>query len=174
VAHPSIPVVVLTGTVGAGKTTVAFEMSAQLASRDIPHAVVDLDALSYVYPRPPDDPFGRQVALANLAAVWTNDRRAGAERLILVRVVEDTSDLDALRSAIPGAAITVCRVLASAAVVDQRIRHREAGSGLDWHLRRAPELDAILDSAAVEDLCVDNNRRPVHEVAQEVLHRIGW
>jgi Ni2+-binding GTPase involved in maturation of urease and hydrogenase len=40
-----VPVLVVTGPVGVGKTSVAEEIFDQLAARDVPHAVVDLDAL---------------------------------------------------------------------------------------------------------------------------------
>jgi len=52
VAPLRVPVAVITGTVGVGKTSVALEMSEILAARAVPHALVDLDALSYVFPRP--------------------------------------------------------------------------------------------------------------------------
>ena len=38
-----VPVLIVTGTVGAGKTSVAGEMFSQLIARDVRHAVVDLD-----------------------------------------------------------------------------------------------------------------------------------
>lgn len=77
--HP-IPVVILTGTIGVGKTSVALEMSEILAARAVRHAPVDLDGLSYVFPRPPDDPYGQRVVLKNLEVVWRNDQQWGAQR----------------------------------------------------------------------------------------------
>ncbi len=170
----SVPVVILTGTVGVGKTSVALEMSDILAARAVRHALIDLDALSYVFPRPSDDPYGQRMALENLEAVWRNYERFGAQRLILVRVVESETELDLYRAAITGADITVCRVLASAGQSAMRIRVREIGSGLAWHLRRSVELDALLDKAAVEDFSVRHDDRGIREVAQEVVHRLGW
>ena len=41
----AVPVLVLTGTVGAGKSTVAAAINDVLAERHIPNAAVDLDAL---------------------------------------------------------------------------------------------------------------------------------
>ncbi|MGH2350730.1 MAG: hypothetical protein ACRDJN_03840 [Chloroflexota bacterium] len=88
VAAPRVPVLLLTGPVRAGKTSVAGEVSARLEQASIPHAVVDMDALRWCYPHPPDDPFGdEQVGLPNLAAVWSNFRAAGATRLVLAHVV---------------------------------------------------------------------------------------
>ncbi len=149
-------------------------MSEILAARAVRHALVDLDALSYVFPRPPVDPYGQRVALKNLQVVWRNDQRWGAQRLILVRVVESKSEVDLYRAAIPGADITVCRILASAPQTASRIRAREIGSLLYRHLRRSVELDELLDSAAVEDVSVRNDDRGMREVAQDVLHSLGW
>jgi molybdopterin-guanine dinucleotide biosynthesis protein len=169
-----VPVVVLTGTVGSGKSTLLGEMSDVLVERGAPHLALDVDALSYTFPRPDDDPYGQRIADENLAAVWRNAERAGARRALLARVVEDLAELDAYRGAIPGADIVVCRVVASADVVALRLRQREVGSARDWHLRRAPELDAILDRAAVEDVAVANEDRPLRAVATEALAAVGW
>ena len=40
---------IITGTMGAGKTTVLGEASDILALRHIPHAAIDLDALGLAY-----------------------------------------------------------------------------------------------------------------------------
>lgn len=169
-----VPVLLLTGTVGAGKTAVAMEVSEILAERGVAHVALDIDAVSYVFPRPDHDPFGQQVALANLAAVWVNARKAGAERLVLARVIEDRSELDGFRTAVPAARITVCRITAPQPLVQTRLEGREIGSGRDWHLRRSGELSAVLDEARCEDIVVANDGRPVRAVAGEVLDRIGW
>lgn len=169
-----VPVLLLTGTVGAGKTAVAMEVSEILAERGVPHAALDVDALSYVFPRPTDDPFGQQVALANLAAVWANACTAGAERLVLAQVIEQRSELGGFRTAVPGARITVCRIAAPQALVQRRLEEREIGAGRDWHLRRSVELSAVLDEVRCEDLVVDNDGRTIRAVAEEVLDRIGW
>jgi Ni2+-binding GTPase involved in maturation of urease and hydrogenase len=52
--HPTA--VLITGTVGAGKTSVAAAAGSILAEARIPHAVIDLDALTQSWPAPPDDP----------------------------------------------------------------------------------------------------------------------
>jgi hypothetical protein len=53
----SVPVLVVTGPVGVGKTSVSEEIFDQLAARDITHAVVDLDALGLSWPYGEGDPF---------------------------------------------------------------------------------------------------------------------
>jgi deoxyadenosine/deoxycytidine kinase len=49
----SIPGVAITGTIGAGKTAVAEAISNLLTSKELQHALIDLDWLGQVYP-PPD------------------------------------------------------------------------------------------------------------------------
>ncbi len=118
-------------------------------------------------------PYGQAVALENLAAVWATARRRGAERAVLARVVERAADLDGFRAAVPDAEVTVVRLVAPADVVSARLRGRERGAGLDWHLRRAPELAAVLDRSDVPGAVVVNDG-PVRPVAEAVLAAAGW
>jgi len=46
----SVPTLLITGTVGVGKSTVAAEINDQLAVRGIPNAAIDLDALVWQWP----------------------------------------------------------------------------------------------------------------------------
>ena len=45
-----VPVLLLTGTVGSGKTTIALEINDVLAEMQIPNAAIDLDALAAQWP----------------------------------------------------------------------------------------------------------------------------
>jgi adenylylsulfate kinase-like enzyme len=161
-------VLLITGPVGVGKTTVAFEVSELLEAEGIPHAVVDMDGLTWCFPRPPQD------RLRNLAAVWANYRAAGASRLVLARVIETRSQLDAYRAAVPSATIVVVRLKAPLAVLAARIRQREVGSGLARHLSRAAELAELMERERVEDYLVETAGRAVAEIAQEILNRSQW
>ena len=93
---------------------------------------------------------------------------------MIAGVVEHAADIDDYRRAVPGSRVTVCRLTASAATRAARLRAREVGAGLDWHLRRTEELEAILDAARLEDFAVENDARPVRDVAVEVLARADW
>jgi adenylylsulfate kinase-like enzyme len=173
-AVAGVPVVVITGPVGVGKTTVAYEVSALLGRAAVAHALVDLDGLRSCYPAPAGDRFNTALGLRNLAVVWANFRAAGAGRLILVDVVESRDQLDEYRTAVPGAAIVVVRLRAAVGALAERVRRREAGAGLDWHLDRAAELAAQMERDRVEDLVVETDERAAVEVAREVMERIGW
>ena len=168
-----VPLLVISGSLGAGKSTVLSEASDLLAEAGVPHAAINLDALAVMHPRA--DPHGEGLAFANLAAVWPNYAAAGVARLLIARVVEDRADLDRYRAAVPGAQPVVCRVTAPLAVMRERLRIREPGMFLPVALARAEDLDAILDRARIEDFVVDNGPgRAIGDVAREVLERAGW
>lgn len=168
-----MPLLVISGSLGAGKSTVLSEASDLLAEAGISHAAIDLDALAVMHPRA--DPHDERLAFANLAAVWPNYAAGGAARLLIARVVEDRADLDSYRAAVPGAEPVVCRLTAPLAVMRERLRLREPGMFLEAALSRAEELEAILDRTRVEDFAVDNGPgRHITEVAREVLTRAGW
>jgi adenylylsulfate kinase len=167
-----VPVLALSGPVGVGKTTVLYEVHDVLSSHAVPHACIERDALSCSWP--PRGYFNEDAALENLAAVWANFRAAGAGRLVIAGVVERREDLEGYRRAVPGARITVCRLTAPEATRVARLREREQGAGLAWHLERTVELERILDAVRLEDYTVVNEGRPLREIALEVLHRAGW
>jgi predicted kinase len=168
-----VPVLVITGPVGVGKSTIANEAAWLLRQADVPYALVDLDRIEQCWPVPADDPWNERVSHRNLACMWANFRHAGADRLIFVRVLEARSLLRRVAEAVPGAQITVVRLRASLAVLQERIRSREA-SDPDWFLGAATHTAEVFEQVQVEDHLVDNEDRPAAVVAEEVLHRVGW
>lgn len=172
-ASARVPLLIISGSLGTGKTTVLNEASDLLSEAGIAHAAIDLDCLAVMHPR--RDPHGQRLAFANLAAVWPNYAAAGAERLMIARVVEERADLDHYRAAMPGAQPIVCRLTAPLSLMHERLRIRETGMFLEQSLARAAELDEILARAGVEDFAVDNGPgRSVGAVAREVLILAGW
>ena len=169
-----VPVLVLTGPVGVGKTAVAMAVSERLDGAGLPHAMVDLDQLRWVYPVLATDPFRVALGLRNLAAVWANYRAAGAGRLVLADVVESAAGVAGYREAVPGAAILVVRLRAALPILEARLAARETGAGFDWHRRRAAELTVLMERNGVGDLLVETDGRSVDDVAGEVLARAGW
>ena len=169
----AVPVLVITGPVGVGKSTIANEAAWLLRQADVPHALVDLDRIEQCWPVPADDPWNERVSHRNLACMWANFRQAGADRLILARGLHDRSPLQRVTEAVPGAQITVVRLRASLSVLHERIRSREA-SDPSWFLGAATHTAEVFEQAQVEDHLVDNEDRPATVVAEEVLHRVGW
>jgi adenylylsulfate kinase len=171
---PSTPVLVITGPVGVGKTTVAVAISDLLIAANIAHAVVDLDWLRYCHPPPADDRFHTALGLQNLGAIWANYRAAGAGRLILTDVVETRALLAQYQAVIPNAAITVVRLHAALATLHSRLAGREAGASLAWHQRRAAELLGLMEAHPVEDFRVETDAKTAFEIAQEIMTIVQW
>jgi hypothetical protein len=110
----------------------------------------------------------------NLAAVWTNYRAAGADRLIVVDVVETPAARAEYASAVPGAAIQIVRLQASLTTLRQRLEQREVGASLAWHQQRAAELIALMGERRVEDFLIDTEAKSIPQIADEILNRVGW
>ena len=170
----AIPVLVVTGPVGVGKSTVSGAASDVLSDRGLPHGVVEMDCLRHSHPSPPADRFHMALGFRNLAAVAANFRAAGAERLILVDIVETRAQIADYRSAIPGAEVIVVGLRGSLASIHARLAGRESGPDLEWHRARAAELIGQWAASPVEDYEVDTEGRTPHEVALAVLAGCGW
>lgn len=170
-----IPVIVVTGTVGAGKSTVAGTISDLLAERGVLNAMIDQDALRMVRPTPPGDRFGARLGYRNLAAIWPNLRDAGIRCATIADVVEDRAQsLADYARAMPGAAITIVRLDVPLDLIQERLVARErTPEGLAWSQARAPDLQAIMEREQVEDVLVDVGERSPHDVAKEILQRCG-
>src|SRR5450759_1230877 len=168
-------VLVLTGTICAGKSRIAGAIYTLLRDREVPHARIDVDELCQTWPTPPGDPAEDGLAFANLAGVAPNLMERGLSSVVLARVAEKAGDRERYQGVFPGAAITIVRVTASEATRKARVLEREpAGYWQDWGLARTVELEETLDALAAEDFSVSNDGRPAPEVAAEVLERADW
>src|ERR687893_577173 len=97
----SVPVVVVTGTIGVGKTAIAMTMSEILHDRGIRHALIEVDSLGEVYPAPyPEDPYSTRFAMKNLAAIWPHYLEVGITRAIVTMTIETDEELKDLRAAL--------------------------------------------------------------------------
>ncbi|HWS35320.1 MAG TPA: hypothetical protein VN408_21605 [Actinoplanes sp.] len=163
----------ITGTVGVGKTTAAEAVGDLLTERAVPHAVIDLDWLRRAWPSPPDDPFQHRLTVRNLHTVTGGFREAGAQRLILAGVVETGTERADYEAAV-GAPLTVCRLTTDIAAVRARLHHRHPNDpdGLTWHLNRSTVLDRILEAARIEDFTIDTTGLTPSETARQIL--VHW
>jgi hypothetical protein len=169
-----IPVLLVTGPVGVGKSAVLNEAARLLTEGQVPHATVVLQDIARSWPVPTDDEWNERMAYHNLACVWSNFASGGAERLLLERVLEQRSQLRHLEAAIPGAEVTVVRLRAPLVLIEERVRSREPHAASEWHLGAARWLAPRMDTWAVEDHLVENGDRPLREVAADVLRVAGW
>ncbi|NKB52714.1 MAG: AAA family ATPase [Rhizobiaceae bacterium] len=172
--NPIQRLLLISGPVGVGKSTIANELSTLLEADEVPHTFIDLDALAYTFPRNAADPFGDGLALENLKSIWANCQRRGSKNLIVPRVVETESYPERVAEMVAIPDPIVCRLTASDQSLLERVRMREKGSNLSWHEKRSLELSAALEDANVNDFCVATDGRSITEIATEIMLEIDW
>lgn len=163
---------VITGTMGSGKTAVLAETSDLLRALNVEHAAIDLDALggAYLSNRANND----QTMYENLASISQNYARAGLTRFLVARAIETRAELDRCSKAIGATETVVCRLLASEEVLRRRVAEREQGVRRKEFIQRVSKLTETLDKACLEDFTVSTEDHDVTAVAREVLLRAGW
>lgn len=166
--------VILSGPVGVGKTSVGAALSRQMRQEDVPHCFVDMDVLTHTYPRRDHDPFGTQVALAALTPLWSKARETGARHLIVPRVIERRAEGEAIAQATEHGSYTLIRLFADEATLHSRLRAREPEEEHAWYLDRATQLAATLEQAALEDLALDTTGLSLSQVATEIRSYLAW
>lgn len=171
-----------TGPAGVGKSTLSWEMSAQLAAAHVAHVVVESDELDRVFPRPDADALGRlqpgaiDVSSINLAAIWSTYQALGHTRLIMSGVMMHLSfDKRWILSAIPEARITVVRLSAAEPTLLARLAQRETGSGADEQAQRSLRQARRMAGEEAEGIIVlpTDGKRPA-ELARIILRKTGW
>ena len=167
-----VPVLVVTGPAGVGKTAVAQAVTRQARHRGLGCALIDLDELRNLSPAPDDDPRNERLALANLGAVWPNFRRAGAQCLCLATVVESRAAAERIAAAVPGADLRVVRLDAPLIAIRERLAGREQGTTLTLHLQRTAQHIDLFARSRPEDLVIGTEGRTVQDVAAEITD--GW
>lgn len=130
-------VVVITGPVGAGKSTSMLALAELLARQGESVAAIDLDSLRTLWPENPDDPFHARLGLTNLSAIWPHFAERGARWLLLTDAVGHPDQRHVYEDAIPDAVIVILRLNVPIDRVHERLRRREAGKSLTWHLHRS-------------------------------------
>jgi hypothetical protein len=171
----------ITGTMGSGKTTLMAEASDVLIDRGVVHAAIDLDALGIGLMPPSESAVADQRAdgkprpledlmYRNLALVWQNYRNAGVTTMVVAAAI-DRRDLPFLQAALDRPDTTICRIRAPLSVMQDRIRLREPGMFQNKGIKRVAELDALLDEAAIEDFTLTNHGQSITDLAVEMLRR---
>jgi cytidylate kinase len=171
-AAPAQSLLIITGSMGSGKTVVLGEASDILTARGIPHAAIDLDML--VLAHLPVAAENDDVMYRILNSVWHNYVDHGVDRLLLARAVEDHHELERCLAAVAAKALVVCRLTASIKTMQRRVASRELGICRDEYIGRVATLNAALDQSPLENFVVSSEGRPITEVAIEVLQRARW
>jgi len=163
---------VITGTMGAGKTAVLGEASELLAMRGIVHAAIDVDALGLAHL--PAAAASDGAMYANLRSVYENYVALGVPRFVLARAISDSNEFKLCREMIPAARTAVCRLTASLETMKRRVEQRELGIARQEYVDRVTKLSELLDRANLEDFAVTNENRSLTEIAAEMLAKAKW
>jgi len=166
-------VLLLTGTVATGKTSIAAEIATILAERGDAIVTVDLDQLAMGFLPGGDDEL-RTLRMKNLSAIWPNLRAAGFSRVVLSGAVAANEELDPIRDVVKPVIVTVIRLRTSPSILEARLRRRDSGYRLEHHLTLMAGIERTLDATGIEDHSVENDARSPRDTADAVMKLVGW
>jgi hypothetical protein len=167
-----VPVLFVTGPIGVGKTAVLHEADSLLVEAGARHATVELEEIARCWTEATE--VSRPAFVyGNLAALWSNFAAVGATRLLLSGLVEQRSDMQHIPEAVPDAAVTLVRLQAPLALLEERIRLRELAAP-DSELDGARWWTQRFEREHPEDYVVESDQRPIREIAGDVLRLAGW
>jgi len=177
-----VELLLLTGPAGIGKSTLSWEMSAQLERPAVPHAVIETDELDRVFPKPSRDELQRiwpgtiDISAINLAAIWSTYKALGRSRLIMSGVMlHPAFDRRWILQAIPQARVTIVRLCGSDETIAERLRQREAAMAGGDQLARSLRQAQLMQNEAVEGFIrIQTDARSPSDIAADLLRRIGW
>jgi adenylylsulfate kinase len=163
--------VLLTGVYGSGKSSVAAEIAYLLEQLGQPHALLDLDYLSWAGAGSEDRAAEFELMRQNLAAVMANYRRAGIRLFVLAYFVRSPAEVQTIREAL-NLPLTVVRLTIPLDAIKQRLASDVISSRRD-DLREAAASIANKEGVGLEDITISNDR-PVGLVAQQVMTFLSW
>lgn len=182
-------VLVINGTMGAGKTTIMGAAHTLLSDAGAHVAMIDADYLCQADPTPPDDRFNERLLFKNLTAIAPNYREAGMGLVIVARVIEDAGGRDQFARAFADATgapslatppagpaqVAVVRLEASEPTRQARLKEREPAAFYEGFAKhRTVELAESIAALDADDAIVVNDGRPAPDVAREVLDAVDW
>jgi gluconate kinase len=163
------------GRSGVGKSTVGWEVSAQLRAAQVAHAYVEGDNLDQIHPAPDGDPVRSKITEANLSAIWSNYAALGCRRLIYTNTMS-VLEPDLITRAMGGdAGIVAVLLTAEDETARQRLGGREIGSQFGPHLQRSTKMATYLETTAPDAvLRIRTDARAVTDIARDVIAAAGW
>jgi KaiC/GvpD/RAD55 family RecA-like ATPase len=181
-----LPLLLLCGAPGAGKSSVGWEIYFTLVREGAPVAHVDLDGIGY---GPPGHFGSFEMKFRNVAAVWRSYADAGASAFVVSGLRATQEDVLSCAAAVPGAVPTAVVLTLTAEEQRERIVNREKsryaverGGGSSAQTPEA--LEQFVDAARqdledhVDDvpgaLVIDTVGVAVPEVARQILLATGW
>lgn len=170
-------VLLIGGRAGVGKTSVGWEVSAQLRAAAVSHAVIEGDFMGQVHPAPEGDPDRSVITESNLTAVWANFTRRGYRRLIYTNTASVLPEATGMFERAMGPGVRIVRVLLTAldATARERLVGRELGSELERELEGSVRTARILDQrVSAQAVRVVTDGRSVADIARQVVTATGW
>ena len=170
-----VEVLLIGGRSGVGKSTAGWEVSRQLQAAGVAHCFIEGDNLDQVYPAPPDDPVREKISEANLRAVWANYRDLGHRRLVYTNTAAVLSAPWMTRAMGDDVSFTGALLTAMDETATQRLRMRELGGGLDWHVERSRFAASWLEKEAppwVTRIATDGVT--VEDLAKRLIELANW
>lgn len=168
---PTPTAIVITGPVGAGKTTTSMALAELLEHRDISCAMVDMDQLRWFHPTPKGDPFGSTVGHHHLEAMATTYRELNIPTFIIADVIE--TDTKRHEKSLAGFDVIVVRLNVSMERLHDRLRKRETERQIAWHLNRAQELQDIMFANGIGDIVIDVADENPEQVAETIARELN-
>jgi hypothetical protein len=166
--------ILLTGTVGAGKTTVLTEIGEMLDAAEAPYALVDLDWLAWIRPAEGSGATVTGVLCENLRHVATTFRSAGIRRIAVARAIRDPGEVEAIRVALGVDRLTVVRLTAALPTIELRLRARDRGAQLTEHLLEAQAFSAAAEAAGIGDVVLRTDDADPTAVARAAMTQAKW
>lgn len=166
--------VLLTGAVGAGKTTLATEIGEQLREANVSHAVIELDWLAWCMTPSRDAQARRRLVLENLACLVRNYEAAGIDRFVLVGSIVSDQHLAAIRATLDRMKLKVVRIAAPAELLVERVERRDVGRLTLGSTEQAAAFIATARAAVPDCVEIDNSSDHINATARLILDQIGW
>ena len=181
-----VPLLLLCGAPGTGKSSVAWEVYWSLMREGVPVAHVDLDGIGY---GPPGLSGSFDLKFENVAAVWRSYSDAGASAFVVSGLRALQEDVVACSAAVPGSVSTVVVLTVTAQEQRERILGRAnteygLGRGGGSSAQTPEALEQVVAAARqeLEDEAVDIPDAvalgtvgvTVVEIARQLLLATSW
>lgn len=165
-----IEILVLNGSPGAGKSTIANTISDLLEKQHIAHAVVDYDELGRI------EPSNKSVHWKNLKSILENySTVSGLEKIIIPIAIDSEDILNTLKNCLSEAKWIICELIADRDTLIKRVSEREPNDYWREKLKRLVNNYADRDdSTKFGDTKIRTDNKNEIDTAKEIIEKIGW
>lgn len=161
----------ITGAYGTGKSTLAAQIGDILDDSTVRYAAIDLDWLGWYEDHRPRPDRDWSMLLRNLASIVENYRSIDIDHFVVALALTSPEDVTVLQETM-GMPVRTVELVVAIEVIEQRLES-EPTSGRRLDLEEAKKWAANSTGSGFADLVLDNTR-PIMDVANEVLHWLGW